>query len=108
MLAALWFRHALGIAFAAAGLLHLALDFPLHNDDARRHFWPISDWVFESPLSYWDSAHHAAWVAPFGLAAVLAAAVVLWRRWPGWWKRGLVLAACAAEIWVVRQWLLFF
>lgn len=106
--AALSFRNAPGVAFACAGLLHLALDFPLHNDDARRHFWPVSDWVFESPLSYWDSAYHAAWVAPFGLLAVLMAAVVVWRRWSDWRMRVFVLVACAAEIWVVRQWLLFF
>ncbi len=40
------------IAFAGAGLLHLALDFPLHTHDARMHFWPLSTWVFESTLSY--------------------------------------------------------
>ena len=108
LMAALWWRSAAGIAFACAGLLHLATDFTLHNDDARRHLWPVSDWVFESPLSYWDSDHHAAWGAPFGLLAVLIAASVLWRRWPDWRMRGFVLAACAAEVWVVRQWLLFF
>ncbi|MEM7061476.1 MAG: cobalamin biosynthesis protein CobQ [Pseudomonadota bacterium] len=96
------------IALSTAGLLHLATDFPLHNDDARQHFWPLSDWVFQSPFSYWDSHHHAAAVAPFGLLAVLIAAGVLWMRWPGWRIRVLVLFACLAEIWVVRQWLLFF
>lgn len=106
--AALAVKSRLLGAFATAGMLHLALDFPLHNDDARRHFWPLSDWVFESPFSYWDSDHHAAAVAPVGLAMVLAAAVVVWRRWPDWRARLGVLAICAAEIWVVRQWLLFF
>lgn len=106
--AALTMRHLPMIALSGAGLLHLATDFPLHNEDARRHFWPISDWVFESPLSYWDSHHHAAAVAPFGLLAILIAAAVLWVRWPSWRIRALVLTACIAEIWVVRQWMLFF
>jgi membrane-bound metal-dependent hydrolase YbcI (DUF457 family) len=97
-----------GIAFATAGLLHLATDFPLHNDDARPHFWPVTNWVFESPLSYWDSDHHAAWVAPLTLTAVLIASVVLWRRHANWRIRAGVLLAGAAEIWIVRQWLLFF
>ena len=96
------------MAFGAAGLLHLASDFALHNDDARPHFWPVSDWIFESPVSYWDSAHHAAWVAPFTLLAVLISAVVIWRRWPNWGIRLAVFAACRLEIWVVRQWLVFF
>lgn len=105
---ALFLQSRLATACAAAALLHLATDFPLHNDDARPHFWPISDWVFESPLSYWDSDHNASWVAPFTLIAVLISSVVLWRRYPDWPLRAGILLACAAEIWVVRQWLLFF
>lgn len=35
-------RSQVFIALCAAALLHLVLDFPLHNDDARAHFWPIS------------------------------------------------------------------
>jgi len=106
--AALAMRRPLWIAFAGAGLLHLATDFPLHHDDARRHFWPISDWVFESPFSYWDSHHHAGYIAPLTLLAVLISAAIIWRRWPDWRMRALTLALCAAEVWVVRQWLLFF
>lgn len=41
-------------ALALSMLLHCLLDFPLHNDDAHRHFFPFSDWRFESPVSYWD------------------------------------------------------
>ena len=48
---AIWKKSAGGIAFSAAALLHIALDFPLHNHDARMHFWPISDWKFISPIS---------------------------------------------------------
>ncbi|MCY3876889.1 MAG: cobalamin biosynthesis protein CobQ [Rhodobacteraceae bacterium] len=51
------------VAFSGSGLLHIATDFPLHNDDARQHFWPVSDWVFESPISYWDAARFGNTVA---------------------------------------------
>jgi len=51
------------IALSGAGLLHLLLDFPLHHDDGRAHFWPFSDWIFESPVSYWDPSH-------FGLGTI--------------------------------------
>lgn len=105
---AVLFRSAVAIAFTAAGLLHLATDFPLHNDDARPHFWPLSNWIYESPLSYWDSNHHASQVAPFTLVAVLVASIVIWKRYPSWRIRACVLMACAAEVWVLRQWLLFF
>lgn len=107
-LTAIGLRSLPAVALTGAGLLHLATDFPLHNDDARRHFWPASDWVFESPLSYWDSDHHAAAVAPFAVLVVLASSAVLWRRWPDWYLRAALVSVCLIEVWVVRQWLLFF
>ena len=50
--------------FGLAGLLHLLLDFPLHHDDGRAHFWPLSDWVFASPFSYWDDGHYGNIIGP--------------------------------------------
>ncbi len=43
--------------FALAALIHMASDFPVHAEDAHKHFWPISDWRFYSPFSYWDIRH---------------------------------------------------
>lgn len=103
-----WRKLAVGIALAGAALLHLALDFPLHHDDARPHFFPVSDWVWESPFSYWDSAHHAGLVAPLGAFGALVAAVFLWRRYDSLQMRGLVGLLVVAELWVLRQWLVFF
>ena len=95
-------------AFAGAGLLHLVLDFPLHAGDGRPHFWPLSDWVFESPVSYWDSTHHAIWVAPVSVVISLAAFSVIWK----FKVHPAALVGFAgllfAELWVMRQWLLFF
>ncbi len=104
----LWKARAWAIALTGAALLHLCLDFPLHHDDGRPHFWPVSGWVFESPVSYWDRAHGAMWVAPLEAGAAIGAAVVLWRQ-----NLGIAFAAffcilLALEIWVVRQWLFFF
>ena len=108
MALAVWRRSPVLIAFAGAGLLHLALDFPLHAGDGRPHFWPLSDWVFHSPVSYWDSTHHAAWVAPVTVAICLAAFAMIWRR--KLHPAALVgfAALLMAEMWVLRQWLLFF
>ena len=39
-------------------LLHVACDLPLHHDDGHRHFWPLRDWRFASPVSYWDPNHY--------------------------------------------------
>lgn len=47
---------------AISALLHITLDFFVHHDDAYRHFWPISEWKFMSPISYWDPQHYGQWV----------------------------------------------
>lgn len=89
-------RLPLGIIFFAAGLVHLVFDFALHHDDGRAHFWPLSDWVFESPVSYWDSAAFGNVVGPMELALSLVLLVLLWRRFAGRFARaGLVLLGMA-------------
>lgn len=63
---------ALCIAFAAGGLAHAVADFLCHRDDAHMHLWPVSDWKFVSPVSYYDPAH-------FGRPAMIVEAVIgLW------------------------------
>ncbi|MEM8655445.1 MAG: cobalamin biosynthesis protein CobQ [Pseudomonadota bacterium] len=96
------------IVLTAAAVLHLAFDFPLHHDDGRPHFWPISGWVFESPVSYWDRAQGAAWIAPIEAGLAAAAAIALWVRRLPLWANLMVGVLLLAEIWVVRQWLFFF
>ncbi|MEK6216727.1 MAG: cobalamin biosynthesis protein CobQ [Boseongicola sp.] len=80
---AVWRRSAIFTAFTAAALLHLALDFPSHTDDARMHFWPVTNWVFESPVSpvsYWDRRAYAGVVGPFEVTLSCGAAFLIWRR----------------------------
>ena len=90
--------------FAIAALVHLAGDLPLHADDAHRHFWPVTDWRFNSPVSYWDPAHHGtlASIAEGVLGVVLCA--VLWRRFRARWVRGAVLLATAIYVGVPLYW----
>ena len=95
---AIWARAPAPVAFCAAGLLHLALDFPLHNDDARMHFWPASDWIFISPVSYWDSAYHAGLIAPAELGICLILAVVLLARFARPLTRLGIAALATAEL----------
>ena len=92
------------VLFALAALVHLAGDLPLHADDAHRHFWPVTDWRFHSPVSYWDPAHHGtlASVAEGVLGVVLC--VVLWRRFPARWVRALVALAAAVYVGVPLYW----
>ena len=93
---------------ASAGLLHLVMDFGLHAGDGRPQFWPISDWVFHSPVSYWDSTYHALWVMPVSITLCVGSYAVLWARGLSVTAKLFFALLLAAELWVARQWLLFF
>ncbi|RYH02235.1 cobalamin biosynthesis protein CobQ [Salipiger sp. IMCC34102] len=93
----LW-RSPVVVAFAGSGLLHLALDFPLHHDDARAHFWPLTDWVFASPLSYWDPAHFGGVIGPIEVGACVILSLWLWRRFRSRAMRGLIAALAVLEV----------
>jgi len=77
---ALWRQSPWLIALCGAALLHLAFDFPLHNHDARMHFWPLSDWKFISPISYWEGARGGTIVSTIELMLVAVLVIYLFRR----------------------------
>ena len=68
------------VVFAWSMLLHCGFDLVTHHDDGHHHFFPLSDFVFESPISYWDRDHHAGIVAPIERLVMLAASVYLFPR----------------------------
>ena len=105
---AIWKKTAWAIALTGAALLHLACDFPLHHDDGRPQFWPLTFWIYESPFSYWDRDHGAWWIAPIEAALVTIAAISLWMRRPGVVLTVAIACLLAAEFFVVRSWLFFF
>lgn len=68
------------LLIAGSMLLHSLGDLPLHHDDAHRHFFPLYDWRFVSPVSYWDPAHHGAIASLVEILAVAAASIFLYCR----------------------------
>lgn len=98
LLFGLWARNRIAIVFAAAALLHLAFDLPFHHDDAHPHFWPLSDWRFRSPLSYWDPAHYGALVSLAEVALAIALIVFLWRRFRSRSVRAALVLAFASYV----------
>lgn len=91
-------RWRLAALCAAAALLHVSFDLVLHNEDARRHFWPLSDWMFRSPISYWDPARYGRMVGAVEGVAALALCAVLWRRFDGARARALIVMAAGIEV----------
>ena len=59
----LWGHWEVLIAIASSLILHNLSDFPVHHDDAHRHFYPLSQFRYVSPLSYWDTKHYGKQVA---------------------------------------------
>ena len=68
------------MVFAGSCLAHVACDFPLHVEDAHRHLFPISNWRFHSPVSYWDPNHFGVPAAICESLLGIALSVWMWRR----------------------------
>ena len=83
--------------------VNLAQAYVDANDfkNAAEHLQPLcltkSDWVFRSPLSYWDRHHYGQIVGPVEIAACIALSVLLWRRFRGWPARALILLGLMLE-----------
>ncbi|MCF4099047.1 hypothetical protein [Maritalea mediterranea] len=78
--------------FAAGALLHVVMDFPVHTDDAHVHFWPITDWRFYSPVSYYQSANYGEIVSAIELVVGVGLAALLMWRFRAVWARVFIVA----------------
>ncbi len=56
---------------AISAIFHVVVDFCVHTADAYKHFWPLTDWRFVSPISYWDRTSYGQYVGCFDAALVL-------------------------------------
>lgn len=105
---ALWRGWENARFFALAGLLHLIFDLPLHHDDGRAHFWPLTNWIFESPLSYWDPAQYGVYVGGLEIIVSLALCALLWRRFTSPAPRALIALGAALELLPGIMWAMMF
>ena len=84
--------------FGLCAVLHVLLDLPLHNDDGHPHFWPFTDWIYRSPVSYWDPAYFGTEAGYAEAVLCVGLAVVLWQRFAGWPARTLIAGGLAIEL----------
>jgi hypothetical protein len=96
------------LLFSMAALLHLGTDFFLHASDAHRHFWPLTDWRFFSPVSYWDPAYFGLWVAAAEAALGLGLVIWHWRRYRHLVTRALLVICAFAYLGVPLFFILSF
>jgi len=81
-----------------ASLTHAITDLPLHHDDGHPHFWPVTNWIYSSPVSYWDDRHYANYWAPIEIVMGLIFIVILWRRYSAFWAKVLLLLAALGYV----------
>ncbi|MEO0545540.1 MAG: hypothetical protein AAF035_01205 [Pseudomonadota bacterium] len=81
-----------------AALIHIAGDLPVHVADAHRHLWPISDWKFVSPVSYWDPNHHGRSFMLFEAILGISLSALLFTRFKSWLVRVIILTCVVAYI----------
>lgn len=87
----IWQKRPAWVTLFASMLLHHLEDLPLHHEDAHRHFWPLSNFRFISPVSYWDENHYGRYGALLELVLVLFASLFLLQQVRSLWGRGLLL-----------------
>lgn len=88
-----WLKKPRLCLFSLANLLHFIEDFFLHNDDAHAHFFPLSSYTFQSPLSYWDPKNFGVIIAIIENVIILVLSVLLWKYFKKLsWKIILVIA----------------
>jgi hypothetical protein len=84
--------------FSGSALLHTAIDFLCHREDAHMSFWPITRWKFISPVSYYDPQHFGMWFSLFEALLGLALAFILFRQFKHRLLRLSVLIAMALYV----------
>ena len=108
LLVAVWRKSGWAVALCGAAFLHLCLDFPLHNHDARMHFWPVSDWKFISPISYWEGARGGDIVGAIEIVLVAVLTVYLMRMLRDLWLRLVIGILALLQIAPFIVWRLVF
>ena len=82
--------------FSVSGLFHSVCDFFLHVDDAYAHLYPLSDFVFRSPVSYWNPAYYGNIFSPIDSAIGFLASLYLSSQVHSkWGKYALFIIAMA-------------
>jgi len=77
--------------FALSSLIHVTTDLMLHHDDARSQLLPFSDWVFRSPVSYWDPNYYGQVFAIFEIGLAITLIAIVGRRYA---RRGIWIILC--------------
>jgi len=79
--------------FCLANLLHFVGDFFVHQEDAHAHFFPLSNYKFMSPISYWDRSSGGTTFSIIEAMVILVISIYLFKHIKTWWGKALLIGA---------------
>jgi hypothetical protein len=79
-------------------------DFPLHHDDGHHHFFPISGWRFDSPISYWDPRYYGRVFRVIEMIIAIGGCVILYRRATAKLLKSVFLVVGAIYVFAAVAW----
>lgn len=71
---------------------HSVFDLPVHSEDAHRHFFPLSNYRFISPISYWNPKHYGNIVSFVERLLVAGTSIYVFPAVISYVGKGLILA----------------
>ncbi len=105
VLIALLIKNKSVFVFAIANLMHFFVDMLLHQEDGRAHFFPLSEYKFHSPISYWNPEYFGGFFSVFETLLILILSVPLWKGLKNKWARAMIIAVNAFNI---LNWLIWY
>ncbi|MFB6350275.1 MAG: hypothetical protein ABEN55_22165, partial [Bradymonadaceae bacterium] len=92
--------------FGASMCLHNVVDLPLHANDAHRHFYPLSNYRFKSPISYWNPRYRGRIAAAGEMLILVVCSVYLFPALVTTWAKAALVVANLA--YVVGYWAFYY
>ncbi len=99
-------KSTVWMALTASMFLHCLIDFPLHTDDAHRHFWPFSEFRLDIGLSYWNPAEWGIFISALENILVIIAAYFAYRILA--WKISKSILIFFVVLQLVMMWIFYF
>ena len=84
--------------FSYSLLIHYVLDFFTHVNDGHAHFFPLTNFIYQSPISYWDQNFYGTLGSTIELSLLAVAVLYIVPRLETWYMKSLVIAALILSI----------
>ena len=88
-----YFKLARSSLFCLAAGLSALQDFLVHHGDAHAHFYPLSSFRFQSPVSYWNPKHYGHYFSIIEIVLSVAAGVWIYKRLQSRWGKVVLVGS---------------